>query len=170
MKGPLRRKGCTAALYLYSLLFYPLHCSDESPIHSATDEVNDENLKGGRAGMSPGTDWWLDVMKTERRDWLRRKGRLELKRVRAQDSHTHHWYDIAQTTDRCSSSDCKSMVQSESARFSLKGETNSELHAKPRFMYLLNFLLKNVKQGFTESWVSFYSVGKLNIPLLYKIV
>lgn len=56
MKGPLRRKGCTAVLYLYSLLFYPLHCSDESPIHSATDGVNDENLKGVRAGMSPGSD------------------------------------------------------------------------------------------------------------------
>lgn len=56
MKGPLRRKGCTAVLYHYSLLFYPLHGSDESPIHSATDGVNDENLKGGRAGMSPGSD------------------------------------------------------------------------------------------------------------------
>ncbi len=155
-KGPLRKKGrsCCVLLccsFFFLFFFLPSSCSDESAIQSATDGANDEKLKQARAGMRAE---WRTAECHKERDWLRRKGRLELKWVRGQDSrldahhsdyrarhrHRMHFCEILTVTntnlfDRYGTSNCKLMAQSESERdlISFKATTHSDLHANPCF-------------------------------------
>lgn len=51
--------------------------------------IEEGGRERGGAGMSPVNDWWLDVIKTERKDWLQHGGRLGLGRTREGKAVTH---------------------------------------------------------------------------------
>lgn len=153
-KGPLRRKGgpavfcCVARFFFFYPLVLIVRMSHPYSQQQMERMMRNRSKRGLGWGLSDGL---LDVIKKERRDWLRRKERLELKWVRGQDSrsdahhsdygvqcrHRMHFCEILTVTntdliDRYSTSNCKLMAQSESVR-DFKAKTHSDLHANPCF-------------------------------------
>lgn len=48
--------------------------------------------KGRQGGMSPMSDWWLDIIKTEGEDWLQHGGRLAAGQMRGRGHWQRQWH------------------------------------------------------------------------------